>query len=113
VSLGVKGAYVLVWVVFAVLTAVAAIAVLLPYARARSNAADLVDDLGGSDAEVYKDQLAEIDKDVERGALSPAEADAARLEISRRLSKSQRSAMTPSRPQGLPNHRAGGQGSSW
>jgi cytochrome c-type biogenesis protein CcmH len=87
VSLGVKGAYVLVWVVFAVLTAVAAIAVLLPYARARSNAADLVDDLGGSDAEVYKDQLAEIDKDVERGALSPAEADAARLEISRRLLK--------------------------
>lgn len=73
----------LVWVVFAVLTAVAAIAVLLPYARARR----AVDDLGGSDAEVYKDQLSEIDKDVERGALSEAEADAARLEISRRLLK--------------------------
>ncbi|MBO6674911.1 MAG: c-type cytochrome biogenesis protein CcmI [Rhizobiales bacterium] len=86
-GLGGKGAFVLVWVVFAVLTAVAAIAVLLPYARARSHADDLVDDLGGSDAEVYKDQLAEIDKDVERGALSPAEADAARLEISRRLLK--------------------------
>lgn len=73
----------LVWVVFAVLTAIAAIAVLLPYARARRT----VDDLGGSDAEVYKDQLTEIDKDVERGALSEAEADAARLEISRRLLK--------------------------
>lgn len=73
----------LVWVVFAVLTAIAAIAVLLPYARARREASDL----GGSDAEVYKDQLSEIDKDLERGALSEAEAESARLEISRRLLK--------------------------
>lgn len=73
----------LVWVVFAVLTAIAAIAVLLPYARARREAGDL----GGSDAEVYKDQLSEIDKDLERGALSEAEAESARLEISRRLLK--------------------------
>ncbi len=86
-GLGVKGAYVLVWVVFAVLTAIAAIAVLLPYARARRQSDDLGDDFGGSDAEVYKDQLAEIEKDVERGALSATEADAARLEISRRLLK--------------------------
>lgn len=73
----------LVWSVFAVLTAIAAVSVLLPYARARRDAVDL----GGSDAEVYKDQLGEIDKDLERGALSAAEADAARLEISRRLLK--------------------------
>lgn len=73
----------LVWLVFAVLTAIAAIAVLLPYARARREAGDL----GGSDAEVYKDQLSEIDKDLERGALSEAEAESARLEISRRLLK--------------------------
>ena len=73
----------LVWSVFAVLTAIAAIAVLLPYARARRGEADF----GGSDAEVYKDQLDEIERDVERGALSQAEADAARLEISRRLLK--------------------------
>lgn len=77
------GVCVLVWVVFAVLTAIAAIAVLLPYARARREASDL----GGSDAEVYKDQLSEIDKDLERGALSEAEAESARLEISRRLLK--------------------------
>ncbi|MFK7791758.1 MAG: c-type cytochrome biogenesis protein CcmI [Devosiaceae bacterium] len=73
----------LVWIVFAVMTAVAAVAVLLPYARARQEASDA----GGSDAEVYKDQLGEIEKDVERGALSETEADAARLEISRRLLK--------------------------
>ncbi|MEO0382452.1 MAG: c-type cytochrome biogenesis protein CcmI [Pseudomonadota bacterium] len=79
----IKGVCVLVWVVFAVLTAIAAIAVLLPYARARREAGDL----GGSDAEVYKDQLSEIDKDLERGALSDAEAESARLEISRRLLK--------------------------
>ena len=71
----------LVWSIFAVLTAIAAVSVLLPYARARRGAVDR----GGSDAEVYKDQLAEIEKDLGRGALSSAEADAARLEISRRL----------------------------
>lgn len=34
---------------------------------------------------VYTDQLAEIDRDVARGVLSEADADAARIEVSRRL----------------------------
>lgn len=34
---------------------------------------------------VYKDQLAEIDRDLERGLIAPAEARAARLEVERRL----------------------------
>ncbi len=37
------------------------------------------------DMAVYRDQLAEIDKDVERGLLSPVQADTARLEVQRRL----------------------------
>lgn len=37
------------------------------------------------DADLYRDQLAEIDRDVERGVISAAEADGARAEISRRL----------------------------
>jgi len=37
------------------------------------------------DVQVYKDQLQSLDSDLERGVLSDAEADAARLEISRRL----------------------------
>lgn len=37
------------------------------------------------DVSVYKDQLAELDRDIERGLLSPQEASRARTEISRRL----------------------------
>ncbi|MEM1284875.1 MAG: c-type cytochrome biogenesis protein CcmI [Pseudomonadota bacterium] len=85
-----------VWLVFAVLTAIAAIAVLLPYARAqkRMGQGTLADD-GGTDLEVYKDQLKEIERDLERGALSGEEAEAARLEVSRRLLKSADGADTP------------------
>ena len=34
---------------------------------------------------VYRDQLKEVERDLARGVLSPAEADSARLEIQRRL----------------------------
>lgn len=37
------------------------------------------------DAQVFRDQLAEIDRDRDRGLISPAEAEGARLEVSRRL----------------------------
>jgi len=37
------------------------------------------------DIAVYKDQLAEVDRDLERGVISPAEAATARTEIGRRL----------------------------
>ena len=38
-----------------------------------------------SDIAVYKDQLAEVDRDLARGVLTEAEADAVRVEVSRRL----------------------------
>ena len=37
------------------------------------------------DAEVYRDQLAELDRDIARGLVDPDQADAARAEIARRL----------------------------
>ena len=40
---------------------------------------------GGSDLVVYKDQLQEIDRDRAAGLIGEAEAEAARLEVSRRL----------------------------
>ena len=40
---------------------------------------------GGSEAAVYKDQLAEIDRDVAAGLIGVSEAEAARVEIGRRL----------------------------
>ncbi|WP_371169760.1 c-type cytochrome biogenesis protein CcmI [Aliiroseovarius sp. 2305UL8-7] len=38
-----------------------------------------------SDMKVYRDQLKELERDVERGTMSPQDADRARIEISRRL----------------------------
>jgi cytochrome c-type biogenesis protein CcmH len=67
------------WFVFALMTAAAIFAVLLPLGLGRSAKT------GGSEAAVYRDQLAEIDRDAATGLVGPAEAEAARVEIGRRL----------------------------
>jgi cytochrome c-type biogenesis protein CcmH len=67
------------WFVFALMTVAAIFAVLWPLGRAHRPQND------GSEATVYKDQLAEIDRDVAAGTIGAAEAEAARVEISRRL----------------------------
>ena len=67
------------WFVFALMTVAAIFAVLWPLGR-RTGLRE-----GGSEAAVYKDQLAEIDRDVAAGLIGVAEAGAARVEISRRL----------------------------
>jgi cytochrome c-type biogenesis protein CcmH len=46
---------------------------------------EAVADRGQFDRAVYRDQLLEVERDLARGVLSPAEADSARLEIERRL----------------------------
>jgi cytochrome c-type biogenesis protein CcmH len=66
------------WFVFALMTAAAIFAVLLPLGVGRAQT-------GGSEVSVYKDQLAEIDRDVVAGAIGRPEAEAARVEIGRRL----------------------------
>lgn len=66
------------WLAFSLMTAAAVFAVLWPLSR-RSRAA------GGSDAVVYRDQLDEIDRDRAGGLIGEAEAEAARIEVSRRL----------------------------
>jgi cytochrome c-type biogenesis protein CcmH len=67
------------WFVFALMTAAAVFAVLWPLGRGSGGARE------GSEAVVYKDQLAEITRDAGLGLIGPAEAEAARVEISRRL----------------------------
>jgi cytochrome c-type biogenesis protein CcmH len=67
------------WFVFALMTVAAIFAVLWPLSRGTASKA------GGSEAVVYKDQLAEIDRDVAAGLIGASEADAARVEIGRRL----------------------------
>jgi cytochrome c-type biogenesis protein CcmH len=67
------------WFVFALMTAAAIFAVLWPLGRGNQPQND------GSEAAVYKDQLAEIDRDVSAGLINLPEAEAARVEISRQL----------------------------
>jgi cytochrome c-type biogenesis protein CcmH len=67
------------WFVFALMTAAAIFAVLWPLGRGSHPQND------GTEAAVYKDQLAEIDRDVSAGLINLPEAEAARIEISRRL----------------------------
>ncbi|HEX9472039.1 MAG TPA: c-type cytochrome biogenesis protein CcmI [Bradyrhizobium sp.] len=67
------------WFVFALMTAAAIFAVLWPLGRAGRPQKD------GNETTVYQDQLAEIDRDFAAGLIGSPEAEAARVEISRRL----------------------------
>jgi cytochrome c-type biogenesis protein CcmH len=67
------------WFVFALMTVAAIFAVLWPLGRGAASKA------GGNEAVVYRDQLAEIDRDVAAGQIGASEAEAARVEIGRRL----------------------------
>jgi cytochrome c-type biogenesis protein CcmH len=71
---------VLIWVILAVLTAIVLLVLLRPLAARQAERAP-----EGFDAAVYRDQLAEIEADRGRGLIGEAEAEAARIEISRRL----------------------------
>lgn len=67
------------WFVFALMTVAAIFAVLLPLGRSGRAQNQ------GSEVAVYKDQLAEIERDLGAGLIATPEAEAARVEISRRL----------------------------
>lgn len=67
------------WFLLALMTAVAVFAVLWPLGR------ETRPEREGRESAVYKDQLAEIDRDVAGGLINPAEGGAARVEIGRRL----------------------------
>jgi cytochrome c-type biogenesis protein CcmH len=72
---------VLIWLVLAGLTAIVLFVLLRPLACMGSN--DCISD--SFDAAVYRDQLGEIDSDRARGLIGAEEAEAARVEIARRL----------------------------
>ncbi len=68
------------YLILALMTAVAVFAVLWPLSReTRTAGADT------QDVEVYRDQLDEIERDRKAGMIGDREAEAARMEISRRL----------------------------
>jgi cytochrome c-type biogenesis protein CcmH len=67
------------WFLLALMTAAAVFAVLWPLGRASTPLA------ADQDLAVYRDQLEEIERDLADGAIAPSDAEAARVEISRRL----------------------------
>lgn len=71
----------LLWVIFAALTAFVLFALLRPLTRGPENGAARA----AFDATVYRDQLGEVESDRERGLIGEADAVAARVEIARRL----------------------------
>ncbi|RWE57246.1 c-type cytochrome biogenesis protein CcmI [Mesorhizobium sp.] len=71
----------LFWVIAAILTLGASLAVLMPLAGGSKGGSASSD----HDLEVYRDQLSELDLDVARGLIQPAEAEEARAEIARRI----------------------------
>ena len=68
------------WIILAVMTAAAMLAVLWPLGRKAVSVP-----VGGNDLLVYQDQLQEIGRDRNAGLIGSAEAEAARVEVSRRL----------------------------
>src|ERR1700694_1968282 len=69
----------LLWLLIALMTGAAIFAVLWPLARGRERLA------GSADLAVYRDQLAEIERDRACGLIAAPEAEGARIEVSRRL----------------------------
>ncbi len=72
----------MLWLVFMVLIIVSIGVVLLPFLRQGPGEAPLRADY---DIVIYRSQLAEIDQEIERGLLTPDQADAARAEVHRRM----------------------------
>ena len=69
----------ILWPIFAVMTLAAVFAVWWPLARRQKSTRS------GSDVAVYRDQLTEIDRDEAANLVGSVEAEAARVEVSRRL----------------------------
>ncbi|WGD56703.1 c-type cytochrome biogenesis protein CcmI [Bradyrhizobium sp. CB1650] len=67
------------WFVFALMTVAAIFAVLWPLGRGGRAQNE------GSEVAIYKDQLAEVERDLAIGLIAAPEAEAARVEIGRRL----------------------------
>jgi cytochrome c-type biogenesis protein CcmH len=85
---------VLLWVIFACLTAGVLFVLLRPLAGTKSGDAAARD---AFNAAVYRDQLGEVESDRERGLIAGSEAEAARIEIERRLLATDETGAAPGR----------------
>jgi cytochrome c-type biogenesis protein CcmH len=90
------------WLILTLMTAGAVVAVWWPLARRQQPARS------GSDIAVYRDQLDEIDRDEVAGLIGRVEAEAARVEVSRRLiaaAESSKAAAVSAAPVPSPRYR--------
>jgi cytochrome c-type biogenesis protein CcmH len=69
-----------IWMLLMAMTALAVLAVLWPLSSHRA-----IEAAPDPNTQFYRDQIAEIERDLERGLLSAAEAEAAKAEAGRRL----------------------------
>jgi cytochrome c-type biogenesis protein CcmH len=67
------------WLILALMTVATVFAVIWPLAKPKGDARS------GSEVEVYRDQLDELERDLKASAIGATEAKAARIEIARRL----------------------------
>src|SRR3954447_25679278 len=75
----------LFWIVAAAMTAAVTALVLAPLLRNRQSAEPAAESRGSYDMEVYRDQLAELERGLARGVIDSRQAQAARPEIGRRM----------------------------
>ena len=79
------------WIIAALITALVAAPMVVVLLRRRRDAS------AANDVSIYRDQLAEVDRDLARGVLDEDEADRLRLEVSRRLLEAGRKARSAGR----------------
>jgi cytochrome c-type biogenesis protein CcmH len=75
----------LFWIVAAGMTAAVTALVLTPLLRSRQSGGPGAGSRAAYDMEVYRDQLAELERDLARGVIDDRQAQGARTEISRRM----------------------------
>ncbi|WP_238232372.1 c-type cytochrome biogenesis protein CcmI [Methylobacterium thuringiense] len=84
-----------IWFILAIMTGAAVLVLLWPLTRRRKASPDAGSQAGlTTETGFYEDQLAEIERDLGRGLIGPAEAEAARTEAARRLLRASREGRT-------------------
>ena len=92
-SLKTLGLMTAIWFILAAMTGAAVFALLWPMSRRRRHGVGPEAEGGNglaTETGFYEDQLAEIERDLGRGLIAPAEAEAARAEAARRLLRASR-----------------------
>lgn len=96
----------LFWIAIAAMTAVVALVLILPIARASTGEAGSVEAMDrAKEQAVYRDQIKELDRDRADGLISDEETDYARAEIARRLIGVSEPGGTPVPPKNAPGRR--------